>query len=330
VHIVVPRFDKVLEVENEMRRTLETSGSLPPPFTKIQYIGAMLHHQGRFAEGWQMFEEMLAAPDEKTIRELQATQGVNYVAMGYVWSSHATWCLGYPQKAYTSCQAGVRLAHEFPHPFSQALTLAYFALLQELRADAPTFRVHAEETFAYTFEHRVTYYHAWANILVQFARAWQDPDPGNQVRLRDAIRAFTETGAHLRMPYYLSLLARVLYKAGQLSEALAALEEAFTESRQNAEHWWDAELYRLRGELIWAQGAEAAEVEAALHRSIEIAQSQQAKSLELRAATSLARLWQATGRSDAARHLIVPLYSWFTEGFDTPDLQTAQSLIAQL
>jgi predicted ATPase len=99
---------------------------------------------------------------------------------------------------------------------------------------------------------------------------------------------------------------------------------------QNSERWWDAELHRLRGELMGSQGADNDEIEAAYRRAIEIAQSQQAKSLELRAATSLARLWQATGRSEAARQLLLPLYSWFTEGLDTPDLQAAQSLISQL
>jgi predicted ATPase len=108
------------------------------------------------------------------------------------------------------------------------------------------------------------------------------------------------------------------------------LDNAFDESRRQEEHWWDAELWRLRGELSWAQGAGTADVEEAFHRSIEIAQSQEAKSLELRAATSLARWWQATSRSAAAKELLVPLYNWFTEGFDTPDLQAAQSLIAQL
>lgn len=329
VHIVVPRFAKVLEIENEMRRTLEISDNLPLPFTKIHFGGAVLHHRGRFAEARKMFEEMLAAPVDETLRGSQATQGVNYVAMGHVWNSHALWCLGYPQKAYRSCQEGVRVAHAFPHPFSQALTLAYRALLQELRADANTFRIHAEEAFSFTVEHRVTYYHAWASILVHFARAWQQPNSDNQARLRDAILLFTGTGAHLRMPYYLSLLARVLDKAGQVDEALGALEQAFAESQQNDEHWWDAELFRLRGEFMQASGAGANAVEADLRRAIEIAQTQQAKSLELRAATSLARLWYRTARAADAKQLLVPLFAWFTEGFDTPDLQAAQALIAQ-
>jgi predicted ATPase len=111
---------------------------------------------------------------------------------------------------------------------------------------------------------------------------------------------------------------------------LEAIEQGLTESLHNNERWWDAELHRLRGELIWAQGAETDEVEAAFRRAIEIAQSQQAKSLELRAATSLARLWQADGKLAAARELLAPRYAWFSEGFATPDLLKAQALIAEL
>src|SRR5262249_39078034 len=152
------------------------------------------------------------------------------------------------------------------------------------------------------------------------------PNSDHLAQVRDALRLIAENGTRLRMPYYLSLLTRALHKAGLVDEGLGVLEEAFAAARQNDEHWWDAELYRLRGELRWAQAAAADEVEAFFQRAIALAQSQQARSLELRAATSLARLWQATDRSEPARHLLTPLYSWFTEGFDTPDLQAARSL----
>lgn len=330
VQVVKPWFDQVLETETEIRRLLAIKDSPPLAFTKIHWAGAVLHHRGQFIEGRKMFEEMLAQYDEIAILELQASLGVNYVAMGYVWNSHALWCLGYPQKAYESCRHGDRVAREFPHPFSQALTFAYLALLQELRADADTFHAQAEEAFAYTAEHRVTYYYAWANILVHFARAWEQPNSDNLAQLREAIGVFTQTGARLRMPYYLSLLARALDKAGQWDDALGALEDAFAESRRNDEHWWDAELYRLRGELMLARGGDVAKVESQFHQALEIAQMQQGKSLELRAAMSLARLWLSQERKADARRLLVPLYAWFTEGFDTPDLQAAQALISEL
>jgi len=330
VYIVAARFDQMLQTENELIRLLELADSPPSPFMKVNFIGATLQSTGNFKQAQEQFEGMIAARDDKSIRALQVSQGVNYLALGHVWKSHALWCLGYPQQALEGCEEGLRVALEFAHPFSQAMAGTYFALLQELRSDGASFRAQAEAAFEFAGEHKATYYHAWSNILVCFAKAQRQPYTDIQGRLRNAIRVFTETGARLRIPYYLSLLARVLYNAGQFDEGLNTVEDALAESQKNNEHWWDAELHRLRGELFWSQGANADEVEAAFLHSIEIAQAQQAKSLELRAATSLARLWQANSRSAEAKQLLIPVYEWFTEGFDTPDLQAAQALILQL
>jgi predicted ATPase len=119
-------------------------------------------------------------------------------------------------------------------------------------------------------------------------------------------------------------------KAGRAEEGLACINEAMAEARTHNERWWDAELHRLRGELLLLRGADAADVEAALLRGIEIAQAQQARSLELRATMSLARWWNTQRRSADARGRLQNVYAWFTEGFDTPDLQAAQLLLTQL
>ncbi len=114
------------------------------------------------------------------------------------------------------------------------------------------------------------------------------------------------------------------------SRGLELLELALAESQQNDEHWWDSEIYRLRGELLQAQGTNPDDVEAVFKHALQIARTQQAKSLELRAAISLARLWQTTSRRPEAKQLLTPLYAWFSEDLDTPDLQTAQAFIAKL
>ena len=146
-------------------------------------------------------------------------------------------------------------------------------------------------------------------------------------RHRGILRA---AGARLRLPYYLALLAQVYGKAGRADEGLAAIDEALAAARAHNERWWDAELHRLRGELLLAQGAEAREVEAALLRALEIARTQQARSLELRAATDLARLWEAQGRAAEGRRMLEELCAWFTEGDETPDLQAARSFLARM
>jgi predicted ATPase len=203
-------------------------------------------------------------------------------------------------------------------------------MLQAWQADTDTFLAHAEDACRLAVGYKAPYYYAWSNILLSFAQAELQPDGNHLARLRQAIHDFTETGARIRLPVYLSLLAQACLKVGRLDEGLAALEQALTESLQNNEHWWDAEIYRMRGELMWVQGADLSDVEAAFQRALEIARTQQAKSLELRAATSLARLWQANSRPAEAKQCLTQVYAWFTEGFDTPNLQTAQALIAQL
>jgi len=330
LYVVQARYEKVERTYAQAEKLyLQAQGIPPPPFAGISLVGAKLS-MGQMVEASELFEEMVAVRDDKHIRDLQDSQGLNYLAHGLAWNSHALWCLGYAQAALDSARAATDFAREFSQPFNQALAITYQAMLQEWCSDADTFHAHAENAFALTAEYQAPYYHAWANILVGFAHAWQQPDNDHLAQLRDAIHAFTETGARIRLPVYFSLLARACQRGGQVEEGLEAIELGLTESLQNSERWWDAELHRLRGELMGSQGADNDEIEAAYRRAIEIAQSQQAKSLELRAATSLARLWQATGRSEAARQLLLPLYSWFTEGLDTPDLQAAQSLISQL
>ena len=132
------------------------------------------------------------------------------------------------------------------------------------------------------------------------------------------------------MPYYLALLADAHLRANQPDAGLAVVEEALSLGRETNERWWDAELHRLRAELLLAGGAEAAEAEAALRRALEIARGQQAKSLELRAARALAGLWAASGRTAEARDLLAPVFSSFTEGLETPDLQGARALTLRL
>lgn len=213
----------------------------------------------------------------------------------------------------------VRLAHALAQPFNQALALTYLAMLHQLCADAATAKAQAEAALALTSEYRTPYYHAWSAILVSYALASEQPGMQAIAGLRAAIAAFQTSGARLRLPYYLGLLASVYSRAGRTAEGLAAVDEGLAAARMHNERWWDAELHRLRGELLLGSGADAHEAEAAYLRSIEIARAQQARGLELRTATSLAQLWCASHRRDDARRLLTAVYGWFTEGLDTPD-----------
>ena len=285
---------------------------------------------GRFQEACDDLDALTREADPGHLQRLQESQGLNYELLAWSWQSHAVWCLGRPDTALERASHGQRLAEELRQPFSQAIAATYLALLQQLRADPETFGRQAEEALQLSSQFKATYYRAWAAILVAYAKTLGRPGPAALAGLRDAISSFEDTGARLRLPYYLALLAEASLRADEGAAGLDVLEQAFSRSRDTNERWWDAELHRLRAELLLATGAGPAEAEAALRRALEIARGQQAKSLELRAAHALAGLWAGSGRSAEARELLAPVYGWFTEGLGTPDLEAASALLSRL
>jgi predicted ATPase len=295
----------------------------------MMVIGSHLH-LGRLTDANDQFERMLAEHNPTQLDLLVEEQGWNYAVHGRALHAHTLWLLGYPQSALRRGLDAVQLAHDLGQPFNQALALTYLAMLQQLCADEAAAKARAEEALPFTTEYKAPYYRAWSAILASYALACEQPDGPAIADLREAIAEFKASGARLRLPYYLGLLASVCSRAGRTEDGLAAVEEGMAAARAHNERWWDAELYRLRGELLLGSGADAHEAEAAYLRSIAIARTQQARGLELRTAMSLARLWRASHRADDARQLLGGLFSWFTEGFDTPDLQAARSLLAAL
>jgi DNA-binding SARP family transcriptional activator/predicted ATPase len=327
-YLVQARFERVQIISNEVDTLYQRSfDTVPSPFAGAPLTGARLH-LGRIAEANARFAEIIAAHDPKQILQIQESLALNYAMHARAWQAHALWCLGFPQQARERGLDAVKLVQG--QPFNQALVSAYQALLQQLCADEAVAREHAEQALALANKYEAPYYRAWAAILVSYALATEQPDEEHIGRLRDSITAFKATGARLRLPYYLALLAQVYGKAGRVEEGLAVINEAFSEAHAHNERWWDAELYRLRGEFLLMRGSDASDVEAAFLYAIEIAQAQQARSLELRATMSLARLWNAQHCSNDARRRLQDIYGWFTEGFETPDLQAARLLLEQL
>ncbi|HEY6354515.1 MAG TPA: 6-hydroxy-D-nicotine oxidase, partial [Burkholderiaceae bacterium] len=330
VYVVQARLERVQMISDELQTLYQRSlGTAAPPFAGMMLAGARLH-LGRITEANEEFAQIITAHDPDQLLHLQESQGVNYAAHARAWQAHVLWCLGYPQQALSRGLEAVRLVQDLDQPFNQSLVSAYLALLQQLRADEAVAREHAEEALALASKYQAPYYRAWASILVSYALALEQPNEERIGRLRASISEFKASRARLRLPYYLSLLAQTYGKAGRVEEGLACIDEALAEARAHNERWWDGELHRLRGELLLMHGADASDVEAAMLRAIEIARSQQARSLELRATVSLARLWIAENRSDDARRQLSDLYAWFTEGFETPDLQAARLLLAHL
>ena len=174
-------------------------------------------------------------------------------------------------------------------------------------------------------------YSAFATLYRGWALAEQGREEEGIAELRQGLAAYRATGAGLGLPYQLARLAEAYARTGQVQEGLSALSEALLATEKTGDRRWIAELYRLKGELgLQSETGGQDEAEESFHRAIAIARGQHAKSLELRAATSLARLWRDQGKRREARDLLAPVYGWFTEGFDTLDLKEAKALLDRL
>jgi len=329
-YTVEGRLEKAVAVTDEMARLYrETLGAEPPRSAFAMLAGVRLQ-MGRIQEACDEIDDLFLDADPSQLQDLQASQGLNYEVIARAWQSHALWCLGRPDSAFEVASHAVSVARQLGQPFSQAIAATYLALLQQLRADSATFRAQAEEALRLSTEYTATYYRVWAAILVAYAETLPTPETVGLARLRGAIDSFEDAGGRIRRSYHLALLAEACLRAGALDAGLEAVDAALKHGRETSEVWWDAELHRLHAELLLRGGAEASEAEASLARALEIARGQRAKSLELRAARTLASVWAATDRRVEARALLAPLYSSFTEGLETPDLARVRVLLSSL
>src|SRR5262249_22264245 len=202
--------------------------------------------------------------------------------------------------------------------------------LHQHRGEWRAAQARAEALMALAREQGFPLWEAGGRILRGWALAEQGQLAEGLAQIQQGIAAWRATGAELGRSYYLVLLAEAYKKQRQAEAALGALAEALAVVHQHGERYWEAELHRLKGELLLLQAAESRDAEACFRQALDVAYRQGAKSLELRAALSLGRRWQRQGRRAESRQLLADLYSWFTEGFDTVDLQEAKGLLAAL
>jgi predicted ATPase/class 3 adenylate cyclase len=272
---------------------------------------------------------------EKALDDLQRDCSWTFVQGRVVGRlNHAAlllWLLGYPDQALERSNEALRLSQEPAHPHSLAFTLCYAAQLHQLRREGPLALARAEAAITLASEQGFALYVARGTALRGWALAAQSQGEAAIAQIQRGMAAWRATGAEVQRPYWLALLAQACANAGQLDGGLRALAEALEAVASTGEHWWAAELYRLQGELLLHQAVlDEKQAEACFVQALDVAHRQEAKSLELRAAVSLARLWQQQGKQAEARALLAPLYGWFTEGFDTADLQDAKALLEAL
>ena len=286
---------------------------------------------GRLPAARQHLEEGLAryTPDQRRAPVFRMGHDPG-VACG-AYAAMTLWLLGYPAQALAHLHGALALAHELAHPFSLAFARRWAAHVEQLRRDVPAVYEHAEAAVELSTEQGFTQWAAQGTSLREWALALQGRGEAGMAQVRQGVAAWRATGAALLVPYYCTVLADVADHLGHPEDGLQVLAEAHTLIEQHEERWWEAEVCRLRGVLLLRQpAAPPAEAETWLRRALDVARRQQAKSLELRAAMSLSRLWHQQGKRAEARALLAPIYHWFTEGFDTVDLLEAKALLDEL
>jgi predicted ATPase len=254
---------------------------------------------------------------------------------GLSYAALALWTLGYPDQALKRVHEALALAQELSHPFSLAWALSFAAWLHQVRQESKQTQERAELAMTLSTEQGFPFWLGWASVLRGWAVAEQGQGEEGIAQIRQGLAVYRATEAEMNGLYFLALLTEAYRAAGQTEEGLTVLAEALTFVDKTGERFYEAELYRLKGELTLQSesqslGSRTQEAEECFNKAIEITSKQQAKSLELRASISLARLWQHQGKQKEAHHLLSDIYNWFTEGFDTKDLQEAKALLKEL
>lgn len=291
-----------------------------------------LHVQGAFDEALAHANEAIILYDPKEHRGHALRFGQDTSVIGRIMSSWPLWCLGYSDQALSKMREALGIARELAHPYSRAMALYCSAWLHQYRREVDAARKHAEQAMMLSSEQGFAWPLAFATILHGWALAEGGEIKSGAGEIREGLATLEKMGVRLWQPHMQAILATACVRAGQADEAFALLTHALDTTSRTGEQEYLAELYRQMGEVALQRAADqaSAEAEACFSQAIEIARRQQAKSWELRAAVNLAWLWHDQGKSDQACGMLVPVYDWFTEGFDTPDLQDAKALLETL
>jgi class 3 adenylate cyclase/predicted ATPase len=298
----------------------------------LNYLGELTASQAHFAQGLALYD-----PQQHRAHAFRYGRDPGVVCRYY--ASVTLWWLGYPDQALQRSHEVLTLARELAHLYSLASALFFATWVHQFRREWPLTQERAEATIDLGAEQGAavlvaggTIFRGWA-LAQRYAElgAGQGQREEGMAQMQQGLAAWHATGAAVVRPYGLALLAEAYAQVGRCEEGLTLLAEALALINDREERRWEAELYRLQGELLLVHSAaHHAEAETCFRHALDVARHQQAKSWELRAAMSLSRLWQQQGKHDAACELLAPIYGWFTEGFDTADLKEAKALLDAL
>jgi predicted ATPase/class 3 adenylate cyclase len=347
-HLLRAELQTARELAEQQLRLAQSLQDLALLLWSHDTLGLVLFQLGELPSARAHLEQSIALYDPPKHRPGQPQafgQDPKVTCLSYL--SLTLWHLGYPAQARERMREALALAEGLSHPFSLAFALNFDAILNLLFEDIRTVREQTEKLRTLSYEQGFA--HWWASVT--FRRGWVLVEQGQSgegiSQIRQSLADYQATGAELWRPYQLVLLAEAYGKRGQAEEGLAMLAEALDKVDKTGERCHEVELYRLKGDLTLAQsGVQSlgssvqnpqsvfrnprSEAEAYFLKAIDISRKQQAKSLELRATMSLARLWRQQGKTNEAHKMLSEIYNWFTEGFDTKDLQEAKALLDSL
>jgi predicted ATPase/class 3 adenylate cyclase len=305
----------------------------PAPMLLVEahyLLGVTSFWLGEFARARVHLDQALASYDPARYRTHSIWYAWDPGVVCYVRSGLVLWFLGYPDQARQKTREGLALAETLSHPLTLAYALNFAAWLASYLGDVEATHEYGESLVALSRDAHLDYWARMGAIFLGYVRTKRGGADAGVAQMREAIAGFKVKGEYHHLSYALGLVAEGCSQTGRVYDGLDAVAEGLLMADRTAEHFWDAELHRLRGELLQVHGAEAVEVEASFSQALAISQRQNARSLELRASMSLARLWQHESRQDEALHMLATMYSWFTEGLDTADLREARTLLDKL
>ncbi len=302
----------------------------PAVIVGCRTVGVPLFFMGEMEEARRKLEQGVSIYDEARHRPLTWFYGGEPGMVCHNYLAWTLWLQGCPDRALEHSREAIRLGREVAHAQSQAQALAGSALLHQYRRETQQTLELAEAAITLASEQGLALWLGWGTILRGWAMTEQGQTAEGIERIRRGIEGTRATGAGMWQTYLLCLLAEAYGKAGRPDDGLAALAEVPALIEQSEERYWEAEMHRLRGELLRQRGDQPVECESSFQQAIGIARRQGAKSLELRATMSLARLWKQQDKGDRGRQALAEIHDWFTEGFETPDLKEAKALLESL